>query len=243
MYLSPLIQHRIYKKPLSELPTEGKCVINTINAYSYCEAKKDAAFKHALLKSDVLLPDGVAIVMAASILNKQHIQKIAGADIHQHLLSQANLNSQKVFYVGASEATLQLITNKIHREYPNIQVASYSPPYKAQFSEADNAQMLLHINAFQPAILFVGMTAPKQEKWVHAHKDKIEATTIVSIGAVFDFYAGTVQRAPQRMIDLGLEWLYRLLKEPKRMWRRYLLGNTKFCWYVLQEKLSNTSKE
>ena len=131
---------------------------------------------------------------------------------------------------------MQLITKKLQQEFSNIEVASYSPPYKSVFSEEDNVVMLKHINAFQPNVLFVGMTAPKQEKWVYEHKEEIAANTIVAIGAVFDFYAGTVKRAPKWMLSLGLEWLYRLVKEPKRMWRRYLIGNTNFCRYVAVEK-------
>ncbi len=242
MSLSQIITHHIYKKVLLELPTEGKCVINTINAYSYCEAKKDKEFLKALLDSTVLLPDGVSMVLAAKLLNRQTIQKIAGADIHQHLLTQANLKKQKVFYLGASESTLQLITTKLKKEFPNIVVTSYSPPYKKVFSKEDNALMLKHINAFKPEVLFVGMTAPKQEKWVHAHKAMAQANTIVSIGAVFDFYAGTVNRAPKWMIKLGLEWLYRLVKEPKRMWRRYLIGNTRFLFLLGLEKLRYIGK-
>lgn len=242
MTLSQIITHHIYKKALLELPTEGKCVINTINAYSYCEAKKDKEFLKALLKSNVLLPDGVSMVLAAKLLNKQTIQKIAGADIHRYLLTQANLKKQKVFYLGASERTLELITTKLKKEFPNIAVSSYSPPYKKEFSKEDNALMLKHINAFKPEVLFLGMTAPKQEKWVHAHKAMAQANTIVSIGAVFDFYAGTVKRAPKWMIELGLEWLYRLVKEPKRMWRRYLIGNTRFLFLLGLEKLRYIGK-
>lgn len=238
MQLNNLINHHIYKSSLSDIPTENKCVINTINAYSYCEAKKDTAFINALVNSTVLLPDGISIVLAAKLLNKQTIKKIAGADIHHYLLREANANNQKVFYLGASENTLQLIKKKLQLEFPNINVASYSPPYKTFFSEEENEIMLSHINAFKPNVLFVGMTAPKQEKWVHAHKQAIDANIIVSIGAVFDFYAGTVKRAPKWVIALGLEWLYRLVKEPKRMWRRYLIGNTKFCCYVAVEKFN-----
>jgi len=231
-----VLGYQIYGSKLSKIEIGNQLVINTINAYSYCESQKDAEFKNALLASTILLPDGIAIVLAAKLLNKQTIKKIAGADIHQYLLSQANANNQKVFYLGASESTLQLISEKLQQEFPNITVASYSPPYKTVFSEEDNEIMLRQINAFQPNVLFVGMTAPKQEKWVHNHKSNINVTTIVAIGAVFDFYAGTVKRAPKWMIGAGLEWLYRLVKEPKRMWRRYLIGNTKFCWYVAVEK-------
>jgi N-acetylglucosaminyldiphosphoundecaprenol N-acetyl-beta-D-mannosaminyltransferase len=126
---------------------------------------------------------------------------------------------------------------RANREYPNVQVQTYSPPYKADFSEEDNAAMLQAINAFQPDVLMVGMTAPKQEKWAYQHYKQLQVGHICCIGAVFDFYAGTVNRAPLWMIKLGLEWFYRLIKEPRRMWRRYLIGNTKFMYYVVKEKI------
>ena len=100
--------------------------------------------------------------------------------------------------------------------------------------------MIAKVNASNPDVLFIGMTAPKQEKWAYKHYDKLKIEAhIGSIGAVFDFYAGKVNRAPKWMIKIGLEWLYRLLKEPKRMWKRYVLGNTQFIYAILREKLSN----
>ena len=101
--------------------------------------------------------------------------------------------------------------------------------------------MLEKINAFEPDALFVGMTAPKQEKWAYEHFTHLQAGHICCIGAVFDFYAGTISRAPQWMIQMGLEWLYRLIKEPRRMWRRYLIGNSKFIWAVVKEKYNSPS--
>ncbi|MBP8793109.1 MAG: WecB/TagA/CpsF family glycosyltransferase [Lutibacter sp.] len=236
MQLTPTIKNNVFSQPLSTIKTDKKCVINTINAYSYCVTKKDAHFAEVLTTSDVLLPDGTSIVLAAKLLAHKNIQKIAGWDIHQHLLEQANAKAQKVFYLGASENTLQLIKRRISQEFPAIKVASYSPPFKTTFTQQENEAMIAQVNAFAPAILFVGMTAPKQEKWVHAHKNELNATVICSIGAVFDFYAGTIQRAPHWMIRIGLEWLYRLVKEPKRMWKRYLIGNTQFIYYVFKEK-------
>ena len=103
----------------------------------------------------------------------------------------------------------------------NITFKTYSPPYKPVFSESENKEMLNVINAFQPNILFVGMTAPKQEKWAYQHKDLLDVNIIASIGAVFDFYAGTVKRAPKWMLSLHLEWLFRLVKQPKHMLKRY----------------------
>ena len=221
-----------------QLPVTKKTIINTINPHSYCEAKKDKLFAEALLSSEVLLPDGSGIVLATKILTGKNINKIAGSDIHQYLLEQAYLNRQKVFYLGASISTLQLIENRIHKEFPNIEVASYSPPFKLEFSEKENDAMVTVINEFKPDILFVGMTAPKQEKWVYANRDKIKTNVIASIGAVFDFYAGTVKRSGKFWIQLGLEWLPRLLREPKRLWKRNFISTPLFLFYVLKEKWS-----
>ncbi|UMB60801.1 WecB/TagA/CpsF family glycosyltransferase [Lutibacter sp. A80] len=237
MNLTQTIKNSVFSASLATINTESKCIINTINAYSYCVAKQDPHFAEVLTSGDVLLPDGTSIVLAAKLLANKKITKIAGWDIHQYLLEQANKKEQKVFYLGASNNTLEIIKKKLSQEFPNIKVATYSPPYKTVFTQQDNNEMLAQVNAFSPDILFVGMTAPKQEKWVYKHKNTINATVICSIGAVFDFYAGNVQRAPKWMLNLGLEWLFRLLKEPKRMWRRYLIGNTQFIYYVFKEKL------
>ena len=165
------------------------------------------------------------------------IKKIAGADIHQFLLEKAHATKQKVFYLGASAQTLQLVEERVIKEFSNIIVASYSPPYKAEFSEQDTNAMISAVNDFMPDYLFIGMTAPKQEKWVHANKDKLHAKVITSIGAVFDFYAGTIQRSSPFWINIGLEWLPRLVREPKRLWKRNLISTPLFLWDLLKAKI------
>ncbi|WP_282148877.1 WecB/TagA/CpsF family glycosyltransferase [Algibacter lectus] len=236
MDLSLTIKNNVFDKPVSEIDINKKQIINTINPHSYCEAKKDKIFAQALLSSDVLLPDGSGIVLASKILLNKTINKIAGADIHQYLLEQANIKGDKVFYLGASENTLQLIEKRIALEYPNISVSSYSPPYKPEFTSADTNEMLAAVNTFNPQVLFVGMTAPKQEKWVYANQTSIEANVITSIGAVFDFYAGTVKRSSPFWIKLGLEWLPRLVREPKRLWKRNFVSTPLFLWDLLKTK-------
>lgn len=220
-----------------DMPVLHKKIINTINPHSYCVAKKDPKFQEALQASDLLIPDGTGIVWAARILRGERIQRIAGADMHQYLLKQAQKYGLKVFYMGASQDTLSKIEKRIQAEHPAIRCKSYSPPYKPTFSEEDNRTMCKAINAFQPDILFVGMTAPKQEKWVHQNKQQLDAKVICSIGAVFDFYAGTVKRSSQFWIRLGLEWLPRLLKEPKRLWKRNMISSPIFIWDVFKDKL------
>jgi N-acetylglucosaminyldiphosphoundecaprenol N-acetyl-beta-D-mannosaminyltransferase len=226
----------IYYGNLSDI-SEEKCLINTINQYSYCIAEQDKEFKASLMSSDILLPDGVGIVSAIKLLYGKDIEKIAGADLHQSLLKTLNKNQGKCFYLGASEDTLKKIKARLSKNFPSIIVDTYSPPYKSEFSDIDNAQMIAAVNAFRPDVLFIGMTAPKQEKWSHMHNKLLDANIICSIGAVFDFYAGTVDRPGIFWINLGLEWLGRLIKEPKRMWKRYLYYGPIFVYYIIKEKI------
>ena len=219
-----------------------KTIINTINPHCYIIAKKDHLYKQVLKNSTILLPDGIGIVWAIKVLNRQKIIRFSGSRLHVQLLQKMNTTNGKVFYLGSSDSTLQKIHNKINMEYPNIRVASYSPPYKAIFTNEENTQMLTLINQFQPDVLFVGMTAPKQEKWVHQFKDQLNAKVIASVGAVFDYYAGIVKRPGKFWISLGLEWLPRFIREPKRLWRRNLISTPNFIWIVICEKCNSLVK-
>ncbi|WP_010180116.1 WecB/TagA/CpsF family glycosyltransferase [Aquimarina agarilytica] len=218
-------------------PFRKKTMINTINPHSYCVSKGDKEFEKALKKSDVLLPDGIGIVLAAKILQKKKITRITGYDIFLHSMNYLNETNGSCFFLGASEITLKLIQERIQKDYPNVSVNSFSPPFKAFFSEEDNNTMCQKVNEYKPDILFLGMTAPKQEKWAAENLDKLEVNTVCSIGAVFDFYAGTVERPNKIWLDFGLEWLGRFLKEPKRLAHRNLISAPQFVVDVITKKL------
>ena len=142
-----------------------------------------------------------------------------------------------VMFMGSSQKVLDLIVKRAAEVYPHLKIVTYSPPYKPEFSDEDNKAIVEAINAADPDLLWIGMTAPKQEKWTYSHWNELNIHCHVgTIGAVFDFFAGTVERAPIWWQRHGLEWLYRLLKEPKRMWRRYIIGNALFLWNMLKEK-------
>ena len=139
-----------------------------------------------------------------------------------------------VMFMGSSQKVLNLIVKRATKVYPHLKIVTYSPPYKPEFSKEDNKAIIDAINAADPDLLWIGMTAPKQEKWTYSHWDELNIHCHVgTIGAVFDFFAGTVERAPMWWQRHGLEWLYRLLKEPKRMWRRYIIGNTLFLFNIV----------
>ena len=146
--------------------------------------------------------------------------------------------------MGSSEKTLSLIQENCRKGYPYIRVEVYSPPYKPQFSTEDNRVIIDKINHIRPDLLWIGMTAPKQEKWAYQHWDELNINCHVgTIGAVFDFYAGSAKRAPKWIQENSLEWLYRLIKEPRRLWRRYILGNPLFLWNMAKEKWGKTIQE
>ena len=219
----------------------GKFLIDTVNAHSFVVAQKDEAFAKALMNSDALLPDGISIVKACRWLGTKNapVEKIAGADLFAYEMGKLEKKGGTCFFLGSSPETLARIVERAASVYPHVRIVTYSPPYKPAFSPEDNRAMLEAVHAADPDLLWVGMTAPKQEKWLDEHWSELQIHGHAgAIGAVFDFFAGTVERAPQKWIDLGLEWLYRLLKEPRRTWRRYLVDNPKFCWLVLKEKLS-----
>lgn len=232
-----LHKYKIYSSTINNIDLQGNKVINTLNPHSYIIARKDTLFREALEQSEILLPDGEGIVLATRLLLGQRINKIAGADIHLHLLKKVNFIKGKVFYLGSSKETLIKIKNRLRYEYPNIIVDFYSPPYKTEFSKDDNYMMVDAVNKFKPDVLFVGMTAPKQEKWVQFNKNNLNARVICSIGAVFDFYAGTIKRPHPFLIKLKLEWLGRLLKEPKRMWQRNFISTPLFLKDIIIAKI------
>lgn len=236
------------KAELASLP-EGKLLINTINAHSYNTARKDSLFAEALTNGDVLLPDGMSIVMACKWIKAKSLPKerIAGWDLFAFEMEKLERESEElrtkseeskiVMFMGSSQKVLDLIVKRAAEVYPHLKVVTYSPPYKPEFTDEDNKAIIDAIHAANPDLLWIGMTAPKQEKWTYSHWKELNIHCHVgSIGAVFDFFAGTMKRAPMWWQDHGLEWLYRLLKEPKRMWRRYIIGNTLFLWNMVKEK-------
>lgn len=235
------------RKDLTHLP-EGKTLINTIYAYSYVVAQKDEYFAEALTNCDFLMPDGAGIVKACRWLGAESRPKerIAGWDLFEfemmHLNSRMKecnnegMKKGRVMFLGSSERVLSLIRERAARDYPNLEVVTYSPPYKPEFSEEDNRAMIKAVNDADPDLLWIGMTAPKQEKWTYKHWQELDIHCHCgTIGAVFDFYAGTVKRAPLWWQEHSLEWLYRLIKEPRRMWRRYIIGNALFLYNIYKE--------
>ena len=228
---------------LDRIPV-GKILINTINAHSYNTAQEDEAFAEALSGGDYLIPDGAGVVKACRWLKakSQPEERIAGWDLFSFEMNRLERKSEKrkVMFLGSSEKVLALIRERAAVDYPHLEVITYSPPFKPEFSDEDNQAMIGAINHADPDLLWIGMTAPKQEKWTYQHWDELNIHCHCgTVGAVFDFYAGTVKRAPLSWQRNSLEWLYRLIKEPRRMWRRYIIGAAKFLYYISKEFIND----
>jgi len=237
-----IMNYEVFTGELSSLDLSKKQIINTINPHSYVTAKQDFLFDKALHSSDILIPDGSGIVLAAKTLHNKKIKKVAGANLHQFLLEKMNEEHGRIFYMGASKTTLKKIYQKITTEYPNITIQYYSPPFKEKFSEKENKIIIDKINRFNPNILFIGMTAPKQEKWLYEHKEKLNFKVASSIGAVFDFYVGVVPRPSPIWIEFHLEWFLRFLCEPKRLWKRNFISTPKFLFDLLLYRVNYLRK-
>ena len=201
-----------------------------LNPHSYYLAKHDAEFEMALKNASWIIPDGVGIVLASKFRKGNIKDRITGYDIFMGINEFLHSNGGKVFLLGSSEANLTSMTTKLGNEFPKLElVGSYSPPFQDKFSREDSDYILKKINKDSPDVLWVGLSAPKQEKWVFENIEKIDAKIAGPIGAVFDFYTNNITRSPLLFQKLGLEWLPRLIQEPRRLWRRTLISAPIFC--------------
>jgi len=207
------------------------------NPHSLVVACRDAAFHNALESATAVVADGVGCTLAAGIAGISVGPRITGSDFFAAVMSAINERGGKVFLFGSRDDVLSKLIDKVNQNFPRVTITSLSPPFR-QWSDAENSAMIAQIRDFNPDVLWVGMTAPKQEKWVCANVGRLGVPVIGSIGAVFDYYAGVTQRAPKWICDLGLEWLYRLPREPKRLWRRTLVSAPQFLWLVLRERVT-----
>jgi len=209
------------------------------NPHSLPVARNDRLFDKAIKEADLVIPDGVGIVIASKILAGKIKERITGYDVFWNLSMELNKRGgYKYFFLGSTEDNLNKIRNKMKHDFPAIEVAgTYSPPFKLEFSEDDNKKMIEAINAVSPDVLWVGMTAPKQEKWIYMNKDKLNVKLMGPVGAVFDFYSGNVKRSHPWFQKHGLEWLPRLLRQPHRLWRRNFISNPVFLMRVMRYKL------
>lgn len=208
---------------------DRQIVFACTNANAMNVSCRDEHFRDALGDADHVVADGAGVSVIARLAGKDVGPRISGHQYYDAVMKALNTRgSGRVFYFGSSTRVLESIRRRFISEYPNLSLAgTISPPFGV-WSDARNDAFVEEINAARPDVLWVGMTAPKQEKWVYQNRRRLDVPVIGSVGAVFDFFAGTVRPAPAWVRRIGFEAVYRLAVEPKRLWRRVLLSNVNF---------------
>lgn len=212
------------------------------NVHSVVTATRDPEFKKAVNSADMATSDGAPIAWALRKLGFPTQERINGPDLMWRYLREAERAGQSVFFYGSTDETLMKLRSSIKREFPRLRVAGmHSPPFRAASSLEDAAQVE-EINRSGANVVLVGLGCPKQEKWMAAHRGRINAV-MIGVGAAFDYHSGTKKRAPLWWQNNGLEWLYRLGSEPRRLMGRYVVTNTLFvlgfAWQLLEKKILN----
>lgn len=220
-----------------------------INPHTYAGALKGERVSRALADADWLVPDGAGIVLASKILGGRLRDRVTGFDIFSGVLERLNRGgTSRIFFFGSTSATLAAIQEKMRQDYPNLVVAgvlpdpapglrSCLPPFPPMYTPEQQASILGAIGAARPDVLWVGMTAPKQELWLHENRAALNVKFAGAVGAVFDFYIGRIKRSPPFFLEHGLEWLPRLVQEPRRLWRRMFVSAPIFLWHVVLARL------
>ncbi len=227
--------YNIIKDSLAQVETNKNTLINTISPNSYGLAVKDLEMREALKGSDYLVLDGLYFGLAPLLYKGKLIKRITGWDCFTFFSNYAEQKKGKVFFLGSTDKTLEKIKQNYKKDYPNVEVESYSPPFKPEFEDSDNDIMVNKINQFNPDILFVGLTAPKQEKWGYQHKSRLNANVTCTIGNVFDWYAGNTERPSAFWQKIGMEWLVRIFLRPE-IFKRNIKNQLTFFWHVITFK-------
>ena len=211
-----------------------------INAVKVANAQKDKELKDSIINCDIINADGQGIVWASQILGKPLPERVAGIDLMEELVKLAAEKNYRIFFLGAKEGIVKSVVDTYTKKYGKNIIAGYRNGYFSKDEEPEIAKQIFDSNA---QILFVAMSSPKKEIFLNTYKDIIKTPFIMGVGGSFDVVAGLVKRAPKFMQKWGMEWFYRVIQEPRRMWKRYLLGNSSFIYLVLKEKFKQISKK
>ena len=197
--------------------------IAVLSVHPIMTAAFDADYRSVLNSADVATPDGMPLVWALRSFGKRGQQRVYGPDLMLALCEQAAKRGHRIFLYGGRDEVLDLLQRNLVAKFPGLQIAdAYAPPFRPLTEEEDRA-VVERIRASGANIVFVGIGSPKQERWMMDHRAKLPGLIMLSVGAAFDFHAGRVRQAPGWMRRSGLEWFFRLLMEPRRLWKRYIL--------------------
>lgn len=207
------------------------------NVNSIVNARDDPYYHQVLEHADLSVPDGMPLVWLLRLKGHPIKDRVYGPDLMLMLCEEAAKRGWRCFLYGGAPGVPELLKDVLQTQFPGLNiVGTYSPPFRPLTPEEDEEICRL-INATKPDILWIGLGSPKQDIWMYEHRDKLDVSVMHGVGAAFDFLTGRVKQAPRWMMQMGLEWFFRLLQEPQRLWRRYTITNLKFITYLLVDLL------
>jgi len=227
-----------YELVLNYLRTQNTPAYLTVNnVHTVTEGLRDPKFREIINNSFLALPDGKPLSVIGKWNGIKRVERIFGPTFFEKTLEWGVEENLKHYFFGSSGATLEKLKKNVENIFPGIKITgAFSPPFR-DFMIEENDQFIRDINYSEPDIIWVSLGAPKQEKWIYSNFMKFKKGLIIGIGAGFDYLADNLKNAPEWMKGLSLEWTYRLMQEPERLWRRYLISNSKFIFYVTLELL------
>lgn len=210
-----------------------------VNAAKIVAATRDERLKQVLLEADMVTADGMSIVWASRLLGQPLKQRVTGIDLFERLVGHAARRGWKVYFLGAREESVRGTVERLKSRHAGLKVAGY---HNGFFAASETVAIAEAIWESAADLLFVAMGSPAQEKWIASQLERSGVRFALGVGGSFDHISGLAVRAPRWMQRAGLEWLYRLVREPRRMWRRYLIGNSTFIWMVIRQRVGARSR-
>lgn len=216
---------------------EDRKYVCITGVHGIIESQRDEALRKIHNQAGLVTPDGMPLVWLSRWRGQRKVARVYGPDLMLEVCQQSVSKGYKHFFYGGAEGVPELLAEKLAKKFPGLNiVGTYSPPYRKLRGEEDQLITAM-INDQKPDIVWVGLSTPKQEHWMSQHHNHVKAAVMVGVGAAFDFHAGLKKQAPKWMQKNGLEWLFRLSTEPRRLWRRYIFNNPKFVYEVFLQEL------
>jgi N-acetylglucosaminyldiphosphoundecaprenol N-acetyl-beta-D-mannosaminyltransferase len=234
----PVTPARVHSTIEHWIATSDRQYVCVSGIHGVMESQRDEALRAIHNAAGLVVPDGMPLVWLSRLWGSgENVERVYGPDLLLECCDRSRTAGYRHFFYGGAPGVPDLLKARLCARFPGLTVAGmYSPPFRALTPEED-AEVIRQINAARPDIVWVGLSTPKQERWMAEHRDRVEAPVLIGVGAAFDFHAGLKRQAPRWMQRSGLEWLFRLMAEPRRLWRRYLRNNPLFVWNVLLQGL------
>ncbi|MDB5243945.1 MAG: acetyl-mannosamine transferase [Spirosoma sp.] len=236
-YVSNVTQREAVDYVDKVIANHEKGYVVTPNLDHIVKLEEDPEFVYCYENAALVLADGNPVVWASRFLGTPLKELVTGSDLFQVLCQHAAERGHTLFFLGGLEGVAQKAADELKKQYPQIKVVGvYSPPFGFEKNQDENLRIIEMINAVKPNILFVGVGAPKQEKWMYKNIGQLDVNVALGIGASFDFVAGTVKRAPKLFRQMGMEWFWRVSNEPRRLFKRYFIDSARFVPIIYNQK-------